>query len=322
METSGPNSCVIDTTQICWYTKGKYWDYTVLCHPSRPMRSGWLMPLEKIFGDAEPSNIPRHIAGSISWEEESNCSSLQFIAVAFLDPHREDRDGRTIKHYILIIDVTEIQRITLGVGWHLELLDALSIPYDSIYHLKASDLQPQYVSDVHFDFEEIARRFSEKIPQHIKLIATSDHEPCSWEVKNILITDRMSAIKAENLNNSSNWLERTQAWIKNFDFRKLGFLTMFLFAMYLVSISFQRCHKKVKTSQNSSLVEKSVNVLVHRGGADLKISELTPRLDLGSNDQSIDLFDEPKASLMNGHTPKGVRPSMPTPNWDVSPNKD
>lgn len=174
----------IHTNRLCWYTRGLLWDYTILCYPSAPSRNGWLTPIEKIFGGDEPQAQPRYIAGTIHWESESNPAQSEFVAVAFLDEARTDRDGRSIKHYLLYL-LDDETRSEFRLGWHSALLKSLASSYEDIFPLSPEDLSKTSESTTLFDIRELTERFHRTLPEEMEIKISEDSEECPWLLQSI-----------------------------------------------------------------------------------------------------------------------------------------
>lgn len=169
----------LNTDRLCWYTRGLLWDYTILCYPSAPSRKGWLTPLEKIFGGDEPQAQPRYIAGTIHWESASNPTQSEFVAVVFLDEARTDRDGRSIKHYLLYL-LDDETRNEFRIGWHSALLSSLASSYEDIFPLSPEDLSRTAESTTLFDIRELTERFHRTLSEEIEIKVSEDSEECPW----------------------------------------------------------------------------------------------------------------------------------------------
>lgn len=192
-----PDHPLIDTARLCWCTRGKHWDYSILCHPAQPARPGWLGLLSQIFQDIDPAEdaaVHHYLQGRIVWERGISSPPSRYIAFCCMDGSRRDRDSRQIKHFLFYLLHDEDELAPFSEGWHLHLLKALAAPYDEIFALTAEDLHPDQGYTTIFDERELLRRFAAALPPQVPLeTSPSVAAPTSvtWIRRNISLRKRV-----------------------------------------------------------------------------------------------------------------------------------
>ncbi len=161
---SNEPSIKISAKQLLWYTKGKNWDYSIMCRPASPARAGWLKPFELIFNNIEPTREPQFIRGLIHWERLGDPSESHFAAVAFLDPERCDKDLRPIKQFFIIFSSNDITH-SIGGDWYLQILKRMKDAYEAVFSLQAHELEPDQPFTTIFSEKTLLDRFREKLPE-------------------------------------------------------------------------------------------------------------------------------------------------------------
>ena len=127
----------INRNQTLWRTRGKEWDYAFTSTPdSIPDLDGqWYQVHKKVFFDPKiEHSMPYYQGGSLKL---SRHEQKFYRAVACKDPFRQDIQGRTIVHYIVVFfDESPAEK----EEWGQELLSALADEIDRTVNAKDSEL--------------------------------------------------------------------------------------------------------------------------------------------------------------------------------------
>lgn len=179
------SSLRIALDRLCWYTRGQQWDYTILCWPRVPHRSDWLRIVEEIFKGIDIEELPSYLAGQIQWERILDYPASQYVAAAFLDPTRRDRDGRRIKHYLIYL-LTGESTGSFRADWCFLLIEALANAYDRVFSLDAQSVSANGAYTTIFNEKELLNRLQEVFPATVHL-DSKNAALAKWHIRDIFL---------------------------------------------------------------------------------------------------------------------------------------